>query len=268
MKRVAIPAAIASLLAALVSASPTAASAGCEQQVGLAWVEMTCASGAEGSSPPAATSHTGPIYTTTAPEVFSEAVGEVIAGVFTCQDLFGGAAEHPTPWYGELEDGVDIEFECSTAVASVDAEVQRVFTTLTWPASVVEMQPPDGTLVNLDTVFWTENVAPTSQTVRLLGQVITVEATPTSYLFVFDDSDPAPGQVAQLVSRAPGKPYPDQTIRHRYAQPGAVSPRVDTTYVGRYRLGQGAWRQITGTATVQGAPVPLQVREASPVLVQ
>ena len=46
-----------------------------------------------------------------------------------------------------------------------------------------------------------------------------------------------------------------------------MQPSLDTTYAGRYRVGNGPWRTIPDTLTVPGAPVDLQVVSATPHLV-
>ncbi|QBR93742.1 PKD domain-containing protein [Nocardioides euryhalodurans] len=141
------------------------------------------------------------------------------------------------------------------------AMVQREFQRLSWPAARLEVQPPDGqTLINFDTNFFTRTTAATTQTVTLLGQEVTIEARPTSYAWQFGDG-------AVLETSSPGSPYPDLDVTHDYADPGAVSPSVDTTYEGRYRVNGDAWQTIPGSLTVSGEPVDLQVRSASPQLV-
>ncbi len=64
--------------------------------------------------------------------------------------------------------------------------VQHAFERLAWPASDLVVQPPNGkTLVNFDTNFYTTNAHPTTRTVTLLGQQVTIEATPTEYTWHF-----------------------------------------------------------------------------------
>ncbi len=70
-----------------------------------------------------------------------------------------------------------------------------------------------------------------------------------------------------LSTSDPGAPYPDLRITHRYARVGGVRPSVDTTYAGRYRVGNGTWRAIPDTLTVPGPAVDLQVVSATPHLV-
>jgi hypothetical protein len=141
------------------------------------------------------------------------------------------------------------------------AMVQRAFQRLAWPASRLAVQPPRGrTLVNFDTNFYTSNSRPTTQTVTLIGQPVTIEAAPTQYTWRFgDDRD--------LTTTDPGAPYPDLRVTHRYTRVGTVHPSVDTTYSGRYRVGNGGWHPIPDTLTVPGAAVDLQVVSATPHLV-
>ena len=142
--------------------------------------------------------------------------------------------------------------------------VQHAFERLTWPVSPLVVQPPKGrTLVNFDTNFYTTNTSPTTQTVTLIGQPVTIEATPTQYRWHFssaaDDTD--------RITTDPGAAYPDLRVTYRYLHVGTVRPSLDTTYAGRYRVGTGPWRTIPDTLTVPGAPVDLQVVSATPHLV-
>ena len=126
------------------------------------------------------------------------------------------------------------------------------------------MQPPDGkTLVDFDTNFYTTNTTPSTRTVTLIGQRVTIEATPSEYLWHFgsgsDDGDRA--------TTDPGAAYPDLRVTYRYLRVGTVEPSLDTTYSGRYRIGTGPWRKIPATLTVPGRPVALQVLSATPHLV-
>jgi hypothetical protein len=90
---------------------------------------------------------------------------------------------------------------------------------------------------------------------------VTIEATPVSYTWHFGTGD------GDLTTSDPGAAYPDLEITHRYTRVGDVTPSVDTTYRGRYRVGNGAWRWIPDTLTVPGAAVALEVLSATPHLV-
>jgi hypothetical protein len=162
-------------------------------------------------------------------------------------------------------DGTDVGDVCvpDNAVQEVDIRqlAIREFKRLDWPSSELTVQPPGGeTLVNLETIFYTTNSAPTSRTVTLAGRSVTIEATPTSYAWHFGD-----GTIETTTS--PGHPHPDHDVFHVYASTGEVAASVSTTYAGRFRIGNGDWQQIPDTLTVDGAPVGLTILEARPQLV-
>ncbi len=140
--------------------------------------------------------------------------------------------------------------------------MQHAFESLAWPASPLVVQPPKGrTLVNFDTNFYTTNTQATTQTVTLIGQPVTIEATPTEYGWHFGAG------TGDLTTTDPGAAYPDLRVTYRYQRVGTVRPSLDTTYAGRYRVGDGPWRAIPATVTVPGAAVNLQVLSATPHLV-
>jgi hypothetical protein len=141
------------------------------------------------------------------------------------------------------------------------AMVRREFERLSWPTARLRVQPPDGqTLVNFDTNFFTDNTEPTTRTITLLGQQVTIEATPTEYTWHFGDGDSS-------TTTSPGAAYPALDVTHSYTDTAEVSPSVDTTYQGRYRVNNDGWQTIPGSLTVGGEAVALQVRSASPRLV-
>jgi hypothetical protein len=140
--------------------------------------------------------------------------------------------------------------------------VEHAFKRLHWPSSELVIQPPHGkTLVNFETNFYTTNTSPRTQTVTLLGQRITVEATPTHYTWHFGTGE------TDLTTTDPGAAYPHLQVTHRYLHIGTDHPSVDTTYTGRYRVNNGSWQTIPDTLTVPGQSVDLQVVSATPHLV-
>src|SRR4051794_8284274 len=142
--------------------------------------------------------------------------------------------------------------------------VEHAFQRLSWPASPIVVQPPKGrTLVNFDTNFYTTNTRPTTQTVTLIGQQVTIEATPTEYTWHFGSASTD----GDLTTTDPGAAYPDLRVTYRYTRVGEVAPSVDTTYAGRYRVGGGGWQTIPSTVTVPGQAVDLHVVSATPHLV-
>lgn len=150
----------------------------------------------------------------------------------------------------------------TTTIRTIDlGMIQRAFAELKLPASTLVIQPPDGlTLVNFDTNFYTTSTRPISRTVTLLGQRVTLEATPSTFHWTFGDGE-------RLSTSKPGAPYPDLTVTHNYLRKGTYRPSLATTFTGRYRLGGGPWRTIPGTVTIDGTGQPLRAIEAQPKLV-
>jgi hypothetical protein len=130
-----------------------------------------------------------------------------------------------------------------------------------FPGLSVKVQPNGRTLVNLDTIVYTEDSKVSTTTVTLLGFPVEVEATPISYTWNFGDGSPA------LTTSTPGKPYPSKEITHKYMKRGAVSLTLTTSYAARFNVAGTGWQYVDGTIPVTGPATPLQVREAVPVLV-
>lgn len=127
------------------------------------------------------------------------------------------------------------------------------------PAATVHTNPEHKTLVNLETVFYTD---PTSftRTLPMLGHQVEVESTSTRYAWNFGDGTHA-------ASTTPGRAYPHKDLTHRYLHSHITAePSVDVTYAARYRVDGGPWTPIPGTVTVPGDTIDLQIAEAVPVL--
>lgn len=120
-------------------------------------------------------------------------------------------------------------------------------------------QPEDKTLINFDTIFYTE-AEPFTATVTLLGQRVDVVAEPAAYTWHHGDG-------ALTRTSDPGAPYPAKDITYRYRDGDTtVRPRVDVTYSARFRVNGGPWRDIDETVTIAGPEGSLRVSEAAPVL--
>lgn len=140
-------------------------------------------------------------------------------------------------------------------------DVRSAFARLDLPAATLVIQPPDGlTLVNFDTNFYTTSTRPITRTVTLLGQQVTLVATPAEFHWDFGDG-------GAVTTTEPGAPYPDLTVTHNYLQTGTYRPSLATTFTGRFRVGDGAWQQIPGTVTIDGTGQALRAIEAQPKLV-
>ena len=94
-----------------------------------------------------------------------------------------------------------------------------------------------------------------------LGQQVEVVATPSAWTIDFGDG------VVIGPTNHPGAPYPDLTNSHAYTQTGVYQVRVTTTYAGRYRVDDGSWRDVEGTASVTGPGVTLTAHTAQAHLV-
>ncbi|TQK71578.1 hypothetical protein FBY23_3376 [Nocardioides sp. SLBN-35] len=141
------------------------------------------------------------------------------------------------------------------------ADVQKAFAELKLDPGTLVVQPPDGlTLVNFKTNFYTTTTTPTTLTVTLLDQPVTLEATPATYTWHFGD-----GQTTSTTE--PGAAYPALTITHEYLRKGDYRPSLSTTYTGRYKVADGPWQTIPGTVTIDGPGQPLRAIEAKPKLV-
>ncbi len=116
-------------------------------------------------------------------------------------------------------------------------------------------QPEGKTLVNFDTIFYTE-AQPFSATVTLLGRQVDILAEPTSYTWHHGDG-------STTTTSTPGAPYPSRDVTYRYSDAQTtVRPRVDVTYSARFRVNGGAWQDIDETVTITGTEGSLRVSEA------
>jgi hypothetical protein len=125
----------------------------------------------------------------------------------------------------------------------------------------VKVQPSGRTLVNLDTIVYTDESKVSTTTVTMLGFPVQVEATPISYRWNFGDGTPP------LTTSTPGKPYPSKEIIHKYLKRGAVNLTLTTNYAARFNVANTGWQYVAGAIPVTGPATPLLVREAVPVLV-
>jgi hypothetical protein len=129
-----------------------------------------------------------------------------------------------------------------------------------FPGLRVNVQPAERTLVNLDTIVYTDQSKVSETTVELLGFPVAVEATPMSYTWNFGDG-------TSVTTESPGKPYPAKEITHKYMKRGSVSITLTTHYAARFNVAETGWQYISGTVPITGPATALQVREAVPVLV-
>lgn len=172
-----------------------------------------------------------------------------------------GRTENPSAWlplstrcFGQPPTAADTPQPRITP-ALVLNEIRRIGL----PTLAAKTQPEGKTLVNFDTIFYTE-VQPFSATVTLLGQQVDIVAEPVEYAWRHGD-----GSITTTTS--PGAPYPSKEITYRYVEADTtVRPRVDVTYSARFRVNGGAWQDIDETVTITGPEGSLRVSEARAVL--
>lgn len=144
--------------------------------------------------------------------------------------------------------------------------VAAAFRRVPLPDSDLALAPPGGkTLVGLETVLWT-GAEPFTEGLTLLGQRVELEIQPSSFAWSHGDGT---GQE----TTGPGVPYTEgrpmsDYVSHAYTRiSDAFALSVDTTWSARFRVGDGPWRDVGETVTIDGPSVQLEVVEAEPNLV-
>jgi len=145
----------------------------------------------------------------------------------------------------------------------IPAAAARMFREMQIEPSQITVQPPDGwTLVNADTIAYTD-AAPRTVSTQLFGIPVEIRAVPTRYSWDFGDGS------APLHTADPGAPYPAHTIAHAYADTGSATISLTTTWRGQFRIaGDPTWRDVPGEATTSSSSDPVEIREARARLVE
>jgi hypothetical protein len=145
----------------------------------------------------------------------------------------------------------------------IPAAAARAFQEMQITPSEVNVQPPDGwTLVNVDTIAFTEK-QPRTMSTSLFGIPVEIRALPTNYSWDFGDGS------TPLVTTDPGAPYPAHTVAHAYAKPGAATISLTTTWRGQFRLaGEPTWHDVAGEGTTVSSSDSLEILEARARLVE
>ncbi|KSW28380.1 hypothetical protein [Cellulomonas sp. B6] len=150
---------------------------------------------------------------------------------------------------------------CVGADAPVPVLTAEDFRRLPLPAPALHVQPDgDWVLVNIETIVYTDPT-PVTLTTELLGQAVTVEATPTRFTYDWGDGH-------STTTTDPGRPYPAFDVVHAYERPGTVAITLTTQWSGRYRVGgDPQWRDVTGTAQTSVTGPTIDVEERTSRLV-
>jgi hypothetical protein len=139
------------------------------------------------------------------------------------------------------------------------ALVLQAFRRIPLPRQVTHIQPAAKTLVNFDTIFFTD-ARPFDRTITLLGQRVQLRIRPGSFRWVHGDGTTA-------TTTTGGAPYPAKLVVHRYLHAHVtVRAHVEVTWRAVFRVDGGPTRPVPGTVTTVGPATSLRVAEASPAL--
>jgi hypothetical protein len=145
----------------------------------------------------------------------------------------------------------------------IPAAAARAFQEMQIVPSEVNVQPPNGwTLVNVDTIAYTDR-APRTISTSLFGIPVEIRAVPSNYSWNFGDGS------APLTTTDPGAPYPAHTVAHAYSKQGSAKISLTTTWRGQFRLaGEPTWHDVAGKGTTVSSSGSLEILEARARLVE
>lgn len=127
------------------------------------------------------------------------------------------------------------------------------------PEQHVSMQPPDGAIVELPTIFDSGQPRQMPMTkVHVFGFDVMVTAAAT-WTWTF-----APGHT--MVTQVPGSRYPDTTVSYTYAESGTHSVSLRTSWKGRFSVGEYGPYDINDPATQGPVRLVFDVTGLHPVL--
>jgi hypothetical protein len=139
------------------------------------------------------------------------------------------------------------------------AMVLQAFKRVPVPSYRAHTQPAGKTLVNFDTIFYTD-AQPLTRNVVLLGQNVRLEIKPSTFTWVHGDGTTA-------TTSTPGAAYPAKDIVYRYAHAHrTVQEHVEIVWTAQYSLNGGPLQDVAGTVTTIGPATPLRIAEATPAL--
>lgn len=135
------------------------------------------------------------------------------------------------------------------------------FRRLPLPPATSVVEPPGGdVLINIETNAYATASTTTIPT-DVLGQPVTVRATPVAYTWDFGDG----GTVGPTSD--PGAPYPSLRNAHVYTVPGDYAITLTTTYAGEFSVAGGPYLPIDGTAEVASPAQAVTAHSATSELV-
>lgn len=153
-----------------------------------------------------------------------------------------------------------LDFSHDTPGGIAPGHIEEAVRSVGLPGLRVVTQPATSTLVNVATIFYT-TPTPVSMTIPILGNLVRIRATATSYTWNFGD-----GTVRTTTH--PGAAYPHETVTHTYqhtSEATAVTLRVG--YHVRYSFDGNVWLDLSEPIGADGPPSTLRITEARAVLV-
>lgn len=131
----------------------------------------------------------------------------------------------------------------------VPVVTQKDFQSVPLSAAEVHVWPDGWGVAGKRTAFWTDDTTQT-KTLTMLGQQVTVEAVPVSWRWDFGDGTVkwthSPWRKPVSLERA--------GFYHVYSEAEHVKVTVTVKYEGRFRVGEGPWIDIEGTAEKTSPP--------------
>lgn len=147
--------------------------------------------------------------------------------------------------------------EANTVVEITPALIQRELQTLPIPPATLRTQLDGFTLIWANTNIYAD-AGEEELTTTVLGQSVTITATPVSYRFTYGDG-------ASTTTSDPGHPVtgdgfdiPTDT-GHVYEDTGKFSVTLTTTYTGEFSVDGQQAQDIPGTTPVTSDPVTIDV---------
>lgn len=153
----------------------------------------------------------------------------------------------------------------------IPGEALKAFKKVELPESTIVIQPPGGeTLVNFKTILSTQ--AARYQVPVHLDEVnidLLLEVWPSNFAWHHGDGTNQESTIAGAIWTKDADVDAPEFITHIYTRAlKDVQVSVDTTWSAQFKVvGKPDWRPVNGTVTIDGAAVPLTVREATPELV-
>ncbi|MDO5634145.1 MAG: PKD domain-containing protein [Micrococcus sp.] len=130
--------------------------------------------------------------------------------------------------------------------------IEKVRELLVTPPTVHTFRADGLGLRNAETNFWADS-SPLEATQAMLGQAVTIRATPIRYFWDYGDGTPT------RTTMVPGYELAEFDVQtptsHVYKETGTYDVRLSTVYAAQCQVAGGPWQFIPGTITLESEPV-------------